>query len=635
MAIDFPNSPANNDTFTSNGKSWQYNGTAWVMKVSEAILADGAVVAAKIATSAVTTAKIAAGAVTAAKLGNDISLTPADGSITAAKIASDAVTTAKILDANVTTAKVAANAITQAKLASNVSGVTITTTANRGTDVASPFTGQIIFLTDVTRMQVWNGSAWTFITNGAPGAPTALSATALSTTSVSVSFTPGESAGASPINYKYSLSTNGGSTYGEPTALDPVDNASPVTISGLTGGQTYYIKLRAVSDFGDSPDSTATSLAVPTLSSAPTSLSATPSTTSVSIAFTAGADGGSAITNYQYALSTNAGSSYGSFTALDPVDAATPITITGLSEGTAYYLKLKAVTAFGAGAESAAVSFTTFASVSNEYIVIAGGGGGGGAYYAAGGGAGGYRSSVTGETSGGGAAAETIWTAITGTSYTVTVGAGGNGGAGGQNGGQGSNTSISGSGLTTITSLGGGYGGKNGTNGNSGGSGGGGGGGGGIGGAGTSGQGYSGGNPSGSVSGGGGGAGGAGALTGGVGRASSITGSSVFRGGGGGGGGWSGSGNEGGNGGGGRGGDFNVDNDSPGTANTGGGGGGANGYYTGGGTAGSAGGSGVVILRYSSGRTITIGAGLTGTTATSGANKITTITAGTGTVSWA
>jgi hypothetical protein len=43
----------------------------------------------------------------------------------------------------------------------------------------------------------------------------------------------------------------------------------------------------------------------------------------------------------------------------------------------------------------------------------------------------------------------------------------------------------------------------------------------------------------------------------------------------------------------------------------------------------------VVILKYPSSLTITIGAGLTGSTASAGLNKITTITAGTGNVSWA
>jgi hypothetical protein len=67
--------------------------------------------------------------------------------------------------------------------------------------------------------------------------------------------------------------------------------------------------------------------------------------------------------------------------------------------------------------------------------------------------------------------------------------------------------------------------------------------------------------------------------------------------------------------------------------NTGGGGGGAGGNGT---NNGGAGGSGVVILRYlTSIGTITIGAGLTGSTATDGSHKVTTITAGTGNVSWA
>jgi hypothetical protein len=51
-------------------------------------------------------------------------------------------------------------------------------------------------------------------------------------------------------------------------------------------------------------------------------------------------------------------------------------------------------------------------------------------------------------------------------------------------------------------------------------------------------------------------------------------------------------------------------------------------------TQGTAGGSGIVILKYDPAYTITIGAGLTGSTATVGANKVTTITAGTGNVSW-
>jgi hypothetical protein len=73
-----------------------------------------------------------------------------------------------------------------------------------------------------------------------------------------------------------------------------------------------------------------------------------------------------------------------------------------------------------------------------------------------------------------------------------------------------------------------------------------------------------------------------------------------------------------------------VENSVAGTVNTGGGGGGGRS-----GTPGSAGGSGIVILRYPTNLTITIGAGLTGSTSTVGDNKVTTSTAGTGNVSWA
>lgn len=31
MAIDFPNSPATNDTFSTAGKAWLYNGVSWAL----------------------------------------------------------------------------------------------------------------------------------------------------------------------------------------------------------------------------------------------------------------------------------------------------------------------------------------------------------------------------------------------------------------------------------------------------------------------------------------------------------------------------------------------------------------------------------------------------------------------------
>ena len=493
MAINFPDSPNNGDSFTSNNKTWVFDGTVW---------------------------NITSGT-------NSV----ADGAITAAKLAS--------------------NAVHQTKLASNLSGITITTTANRDTDITSPFTGQFAFLTDTNAFIRWDGSAWvTAIVTAPTEAPTSLT----------------------------------------------LDSATVTTAT---------------------------------------------------ISFAAGATGGSAITNYQYALSTNGGSSYGSYNALNPADATSPITITGLALGTAYYIKLKAVNAQGVSTiESNALSFST-ASLSVEYLVIAGGGGGGGALAGGGGGAGGYRTNVTGATSGANASAEAALTVSPGT-YLVTVGTGGAGAGDYARGTNGTNSVFS-----TITSLGGGGGGGGGNNTNlTGLSGGSGGGGTGAadrvavaGGAGTATQGLGGGAGFhwGGIhiaAGGGGGAGVAGSnsttsssgLTGagGNGLSSSITGSAVTRAGGGSGGAHASALTVGaaGTGGGGTGGYGGAS--TSGTVNTGGGGGGGGNASI----AGSAGGSGVVILRYltadATSLTFTVGAGLTSATTTSGSYTVRTFTAGTG-----
>ena len=611
MAINFPDSPANNDSFSAGGKTWVYNGTKWVL------------------------------------LSVSLNQAVADGAITAAKLASDSVTSAKIAAGAVGTTDLAANAVTQAKLASNLSAVTVTTTANRDTDIPSPFTGQLAILTDTRKIQLYDGTSWVNVSLAPPETPTSLSATALSTTSVSIAFTAGGANGSPITNYKYALSTNGGSTYGSFIALDPADATTPITISGLTAATAYYIKLKAVNDMGDSVASAAVSISTLATPDAPTSLSAGSITiSSVAISFTAGSDNGYAISNYQYALSTDSGSTYGSFTALSPVDATSPITITGLTANTSYYVKLKAVNSGGAGTESSAVSFTTIPSLTANYLVVAGGGGGGAGYYSGGGGAGGLRSTVT--TTGGGGSLESALSLTVSTNYAVVIGSGGSGST---------NVNVAGSNgvnsvFSTITSVGGGgaVSREQNTTGVTGGSGG------GVAfqgtpGNGTANQGFIGG--TGQYGGSGGGAGGAGidgwdssgnslggnyGAPGGIGVATTISGSSVYYAGGGGGGSNVNTNNAvfpGGLGGGGAGGYTSVVLASSGTANTGGGGGGAGGPQDGVYSYGGAGGSGIVILRYPSDYTITLGAGLTGTTATVSSNKVTTITAGSGNVSWA
>jgi hypothetical protein len=102
-----------------------------------------------------------------------------------------------------------------------------------------------------------------------------------------------------------------------------------------------------------------------TVPAAPTGLSATAGDGQVSVAFTAGADGGTAITNYQY--STDGGATYSAFV---PTDTASPVVITGLTNGTSYSIKLRAVNAMGAGAASAAVSATPVSPIPSGNVYI-------------------------------------------------------------------------------------------------------------------------------------------------------------------------------------------------------------------------------------------------------------------------
>lgn len=312
---------------------------------------------------------------------------------------------------------------------------------------------------------------------------------------------------------------------------------------------------------------------------------------------------------------------------------------------------------------------TAVAAFDIDFLVIAGGGGGGDTtsssapgnttiyHMGGGGGAGGYLNSFGTESSGGNSSTLATLNIPTDSNFTVTVGAGG---AVNTNG---SNSVFSGtdssSSAFSKTATGGGRG-AGGTNNNSASTGGSGGGGGWVysesygnnhslaqydGQAGTSNQGTAGGDWGGTITprneflcgvlfndycfdsnssfcaGGGGGAGSAGedAETdgarhggdGGDGLASSITGSSVTRAGGGGG------------------------ETRPEAGGTNGSGGTGSSAAGGGGNFRSAGQNGTVILRYPNTVTISFdSAQLTGTTATVGNDKVTTFTAGSGTVSW-
>ena len=207
-----------------------------------------------------------------------------------------------------------------------------------------------------------------------PGAPTSLVATA-GDTSASIAFTEPSSTGGSAItNYKYS--TDNGTSW---KAFSPADAATPVVITirsdaatALVNGTTYNVKLRAVNSVGDGTASstvsvTPTSGVVLAVPGAPTITSMIAGNGQLSVNFTPpSSTGGAAVSNYQ--VSTDGGNS---FTALVPASTDTPIVITGLTNGTSYSVKLKAVNSVGAGAASNSSGGTPAAVPSAPTNVVA------------------------------------------------------------------------------------------------------------------------------------------------------------------------------------------------------------------------------------------------------------------------
>ena len=92
----------------------------------------------------------------------------------------------------------------------------------------------------------------------------------------------------------------------------------------------------------------------PTTPSAPVITGVTAGNGTLTVAFTAPAsNGGAAISNYKY--STDNGST---FAAVSPAATTSPIVISGLTNGTAYTVKILAVNSVGDGAASSGVSGT-------------------------------------------------------------------------------------------------------------------------------------------------------------------------------------------------------------------------------------------------------------------------------------
>jgi hypothetical protein len=183
-----------------------------------------------------------------------------------------------------------------------------------------------------------------------PGAPTITSSTP-GASFLSIAFdAPTFNGGITVTRYEQAFSTNN-STWSEWALASSSTSppTSPVTISGLTNGQAYYVKIRAVNSMGPGPESNVwnTTTTPRTTPDAPTLSSVTRGYRQLTVAFTAPTfNGGSAITDYEF--STNNGTSWTSMTQ----SGTTDYVITGLADFTSYNVRVRAVNAAGPSSSS-------------------------------------------------------------------------------------------------------------------------------------------------------------------------------------------------------------------------------------------------------------------------------------------
>lgn len=129
--------------------------------------------------------------------------------------------------------------------------------------------------------------------------------------------------------------------------------------TGLNHTKTYYYRTVGVATIGSGDTQVETYLYGVTRQfsygapAAPTISGISCGNTSLSVAFTAGSANGGTITNYQYSIDGG-----NTFTSLGTPSTISPISITGLTNGTEYNVSIRAITSTKTGADSATVAAT-------------------------------------------------------------------------------------------------------------------------------------------------------------------------------------------------------------------------------------------------------------------------------------
>jgi RHS repeat-associated protein len=252
---------------------------------------------------------------------------------------------------------------------STITGYTVTSSPAGGVDSNANTTGLSHIITGLT-----NGTYYTFtvtatnaVGTGAasaasnsvtpapvvPDAP-AIGAATPGNSQATVTFTAPASNGGSPIT-GYTATSN-------PDGITGTCAASPCTVAGLANGTPYTFTVTATNAAGTSVASASSNgvTPMPVVPDAPTGVTAAGGNAQATVTFAAPSDGGSAITSYT--VTSNPGNLTGTC-------AASPCTVTNLTNGTPYTFTVTAANAVGTGAASIPSNSVIPAPVLHVYYI--------------------------------------------------------------------------------------------------------------------------------------------------------------------------------------------------------------------------------------------------------------------------
>jgi len=179
-----------------------------------------------------------------------------------------------------------------------------------------------------------------------PDAP-AIGTAAPGNGSASIAFTAPANGGSAITGYAASCAASGQAT------RTGTGSASPITVASLTNGTQYDCSVTATNSLGTSLPSATVNVTPVGPPGAPGSVSWTPDSAAATVAFSPPAStGGATITSY------TASCALGANPAVTQNGSASPITVTGLNNGSVYACNVKATNAAGTGTASTNVSVT-------------------------------------------------------------------------------------------------------------------------------------------------------------------------------------------------------------------------------------------------------------------------------------